>query len=237
MKYEITYSCGHDGYVELGGKNSTHEYKLEFYRTQGLCPECYKRKKQAETDQIPLVLKISVDPYNVNTPINLAFTGNAYPVKDIIKSLGYVYCDCIGSRAFDYKEPEKLWNKDLPYGEEIYRTEIDKIKEAFPDIKIQRCYTRADIATMNAKLKEYQEKINQYNNEVESIPIPAKPGIYPKGHWNGKIYRNDTIIYVDNKAIEITPEEATIIKKYKTDIIDYNKKIQEIKNRYQLNID
>lgn len=47
-KYTVTYSCGHDGVVELFGPGKERERKLEWYRDVAVCPECYKAQKQAE---------------------------------------------------------------------------------------------------------------------------------------------------------------------------------------------
>ena len=51
MKYDITYSCGHAGTVELYGKTSDRESKIRWYETTAVCPECYKKQQQeaAET--------------------------------------------------------------------------------------------------------------------------------------------------------------------------------------------
>lgn len=49
MKYNITYSCGHDGVVDLIGPGKDRENKLAWYESKGLCPECYK--VQAEKDK------------------------------------------------------------------------------------------------------------------------------------------------------------------------------------------
>lgn len=43
MKYDVTYSCGHEGTVELFGKNSERERKIWYFENHGLCPECYKK--------------------------------------------------------------------------------------------------------------------------------------------------------------------------------------------------
>lgn len=47
MKYSGTYSCGHNGEIELFGPNKEREWKYnrEF---SGLCPECYKKKLEEE---------------------------------------------------------------------------------------------------------------------------------------------------------------------------------------------
>ena len=39
MKYDITYSCGHTGTVELYGKTSERESKIRWYETTAVCPE------------------------------------------------------------------------------------------------------------------------------------------------------------------------------------------------------
>ena len=46
-KYEITYKCGHTGTVELFGKGSDRERKLEWMSKNHICPECLEKEKQA----------------------------------------------------------------------------------------------------------------------------------------------------------------------------------------------
>lgn len=47
MKYTVTFSCGHTAEVELFGKSSDREWKLQ-KMAEGLCPDCYKAQKEAE---------------------------------------------------------------------------------------------------------------------------------------------------------------------------------------------
>ena len=42
MKAHITYSCGHEGVVEVFGGMKAQEEKVHWLETEGLCPECYK---------------------------------------------------------------------------------------------------------------------------------------------------------------------------------------------------
>lgn len=51
MKYNVKYSCGHDGMVDLGGKVSERENMLKWYESVGLCPDCYKAKMKDESDK------------------------------------------------------------------------------------------------------------------------------------------------------------------------------------------
>lgn len=48
-KYDITYSCGHEGRVNLIGPVKQREWKLEC-EAEKLCPECYQAKLQAERE-------------------------------------------------------------------------------------------------------------------------------------------------------------------------------------------
>ena len=50
MTYDITYSCGHAGTVELYGKTSERESKIRWYETTAVCPECYKKQQEAAAE-------------------------------------------------------------------------------------------------------------------------------------------------------------------------------------------
>ena len=52
MKYDITYSCGHTGTVELYGKTSERESKIRWYETTAVCPECYKKQQEEAAETI-----------------------------------------------------------------------------------------------------------------------------------------------------------------------------------------
>lgn len=48
MKVNITYSCGHEGTIEVFGKAEERERKIKYFEECGLCPNCYKAEKQTE---------------------------------------------------------------------------------------------------------------------------------------------------------------------------------------------
>lgn len=54
MKYQVTFSCGHEGRVDLFGKNREREYKLEQF-ARDICPECAaaQRAKKEEESGLP----------------------------------------------------------------------------------------------------------------------------------------------------------------------------------------
>jgi len=46
-KYGVDYSCGHHGTVELFGKVSEREKRVEWME-RGVCPECFRKQKEEE---------------------------------------------------------------------------------------------------------------------------------------------------------------------------------------------
>lgn len=47
MKYTVKFACGHEAVVELFGKSSDREWKLQRI-AEGLCPDCYRAQQEAE---------------------------------------------------------------------------------------------------------------------------------------------------------------------------------------------
>lgn len=43
-KYDIKYSCGHTGRIELYGKTCDREGKIEYLEKYGNCPDCYRKQ-------------------------------------------------------------------------------------------------------------------------------------------------------------------------------------------------
>lgn len=48
MKYDVTFSCGHQERIELFGKNSERDRKIDYYKNYGVCRECYRAQKEIE---------------------------------------------------------------------------------------------------------------------------------------------------------------------------------------------
>lgn len=48
MKYEVKYSCGHEGIVNLVGKTDSRERRIAYLEAYGLCSDCYKAEKEAK---------------------------------------------------------------------------------------------------------------------------------------------------------------------------------------------
>ena len=58
MKYDVIYSCGHEGTVELFGKGSERERKLYWYEHEAVCPECYKKQLREKEEKEGLILNL-----------------------------------------------------------------------------------------------------------------------------------------------------------------------------------
>lgn len=52
MKYEITYSCGHSGTVELFGNNKERETKIANIEKYRVCPDCVKATNEQQTKAV-----------------------------------------------------------------------------------------------------------------------------------------------------------------------------------------
>ena len=48
MKYDVTYSCGHTGTVQIYGTAAEREKKIAWYENYAVCPDCYKQAQQEE---------------------------------------------------------------------------------------------------------------------------------------------------------------------------------------------
>ena len=57
-KYDVTYSCGHTGTVDLFGKNTERERKIAWMERECLCPDCYKAAKRKEEKERGLLYDV-----------------------------------------------------------------------------------------------------------------------------------------------------------------------------------
>lgn len=143
MKDIVTFSCGHEGMVNLLGKGSERERQLYAYKNYKVCPECYKKQQQEKAEKEGLILNVAIDPYNQEKPVKLFFTGNSFPVKDDIKSLRYFYDYCdTGVLGFLSAKSSKNWQKNCTL--ENLEDEIKKASTLNPTIK--STITEADVA-------------------------------------------------------------------------------------------
>ena len=232
-KYDVTYSCGHTGIVELFGKNSERERKLKWYE-EGVCPECYKTQKRVEQEKQPLVLNIDLDPFDRNGfPFILFFSGNSYSVKEEIKNLGYSWGDLVTGVFEILQKPQKAWQ--MRVSAEELDDRVNAVKDFFPDVVIKRNFSKLDVVAYAENKKQANEKTEKLNKELSELTPPQKPACYPTGKWNGRVYgskKNGYNIYVDGDKQEITVDEKELLENYQRNKEDYNKQVAKIKAKY-----
>lgn len=129
MKYTILMSCGHEDEINILGKSSEKERKIEYFKSCGLCKKCYKKKMEEETASIPLTFNGTILP-DINTKdgsilIYIWFSGNSKPYKDSIKNLGYRWGERkAASDYFSISRPPLCWGKIIEV--EDLEKEIEK---------------------------------------------------------------------------------------------------------------
>ena len=77
-KYTVTRNCGHTEEVQLYGKISERERKIEWME-KGECRNCYNKSNSSDNCGVKLTVKNA----------SLLVTGNTYAIKDTLKSIGY----------------------------------------------------------------------------------------------------------------------------------------------------
>ena len=69
MKYYVTFSCGHEGEVNLYGKAAERDRRIAWYEKEGVCPDCYRKMKEEERKQADEELAAYAD--KIETEYNL----------------------------------------------------------------------------------------------------------------------------------------------------------------------
>ena len=233
-KYTILMSCGHEDTIELFGKTADRERKIEYFKSSGLCKECYKKQMQEKEEAEGLIFNATVLPYidddDGSILLNVWFSGNTKPYKDDIKSLGgYRWSERESADDFfSVNKPPMCWSKIIKLDD--LKEEITKATSIGADnvISDSGLFAMVHYQIALEKQKEWREK----KDKIAKIEKPSCPPVI-KGHkWNQKIYgkSGNYSIYPDGEKVSITDEEAEEIKAYLTAKEEYKKKVEEVKN-------
>lgn len=234
MKYTIMMSCGHEDTVELFGKESERDRKIEYFKNFGICKECYKKKKEAEIESEGLVFNATVLHYIDNKDgsilLSVWFSGNTKPYKDEIKSLGgYVWSEREAANDwYNIKRPPMCWNKIIKLTD--LQEEINKAVSIGAEHTISDKGLFAEIhyqVALKAQ-KQWQDKQDQIN-QIQKPTVPEK---LKECRWNQKVYgkSGNYSIYPNGDKVLLTDEEAEEIKNYLILKEEYKNKVEEIKN-------
>lgn len=234
MKYTILMSCGHEDTIELFGKNSERERKIEYFKFNGLCKKCYKKKMEEQTASEGLIFNGAILPYidkdNGNILINVWFSGNTKPYKEKIKELlGYRWCERETlDDMFSMSKPQLYWNKIITIEE--YQNEVEKVVSIGAKIAVAKddLYTMISYKMAADAQKEWKLK----KGKVAEIAKPDVPEIIKGCKWNQKIYgkAGGYSIYPNGQKTMISDKQADEIKKYLKAKDEYDRKVEEIKN-------
>lgn len=248
-KYNITYSCGHEGTVQLFGKSEERERKIKYYEEFGLCTECYKKQKQEENAKLGFLIGGSVaDTLSEKGEIQicLSFAGDTLPHKEEIKALGYRWTAVDASQMAYMHKPDMGWVKVIPYEcleeekekafaigakeAEVSDRELANQKERYQEmLSEQRIYKRNLRKKAPQDTSENREKQQMYEEKLRSL-CPVEPDVIRGKYWNEKVYgkAGRYSIYPDSRKLEISDEEAAALKKYLSDRAEYRKTKKEM---------
>lgn len=236
-KYNITYSCGHEGTVQLFGKSEERERKIKYYEEFGLCAECYKKQKQEENAKLGFLIGGSVaDTLSEKGEIQicLSFAGDTLPHKEEIKALGYRWTAVDASQMAYMHKPDMGWVKVIPY--ECLEEEKEKAfaigaKEAeVSDRELANQKERYQEMLSEQKLFRKRNKKKLEAQKQLADLLPEKPECIRDGHWNEKVYgkAGRYSIYLDGNKVNISDEEAVGLEGYLGNMEKYRKKKKEL---------
>lgn len=246
MKYNIEYSCGHKGTVDLFGPTKDRESKIEWYEHEALCPDCYKAEMKKKDKEMGLVADVRFNTHSVlggtsqEDEIAIVFYGDTYPYKDKIRELGAVWTD--------YQPAQGVLN-NLIMGGPNYKswvlfTSLDKFEETIKKVEhiatVKNYPTDVDIA-MHLSMKQRQsekeeEKQEENKKRLDALgPKPEWPEeiskVWPEGGtWNCKFYGKPGKwkIYIKNQEIQLTDELKEQMEEVYKKRLEWKKKKEEI---------
>lgn len=231
-KYTVTYSCGHEGVVELFGKVSERERKIAYFEKSGLCRECYKKKMEEATKAEGLVFNASILPRVASSDgsylLNVWFSGDTKPLKDDIKAMGYKWSELETTTESMLSVNSSLfWNKVVKA--DGIKAEVEAAQKLGATIRVsQKFWSEIDCQIAARLQKEWKEK----HKKMEELRKPEPPTIIKGCKWNGTIYgkSGNYSIYPNGEKTGISDEEAAELKRYLKEKEAYLKKVKEIEN-------
>lgn len=236
-KYNVIMSCGHEEVVELFGKDTDRKRKIEYFQSNRLCKECYKKKINQNTKEEGLSLNATVLPSIDETDGEILlfvwFSGDTLSYKDQIKNLGgYRWGERVAAGDLLSLAPTPLcWNKVVK--SKHLKEEVDKALSigAKNLISDQGLFSMANYHIALEKQKKWIET----HNKISKLKVPDVPKVLIGHRWNQKVYgKSDSYtIYLDNIKTKISDEQKIEIENYLKQKDEYNKKVEAIRNEVQ----
>lgn len=171
-KYDITYSCGHEGTVSLFGKMSDRERQLARYSC-GVCPDCYRKKKDEENKKAGIILTLTVNRFNDS--VMVVASGDTYNHKEELKELGFIfgevdmgasdgrmwgiYIDCASVKEFKEKYAAIIANVRAGVSTQVTEKQLNR----------SDALQVASVLEKTVKRHQQAEEIKQKKKEEEAV--------------------------------------------------------------------
>lgn len=231
MKYDIVMSCGHTDTVELFGKTSERERRINSMMKDGLCRECYAKRMREREEEQGLVFNAAVmpdiDEHDGSILLNVWFSGNTKPCKDAIRRLGYYWSERASAASyFSGSRPPMIWRKTIKLSE--LQGEMEKAASIGANSLVTDSGLFAS-ACYGIALNKHREWCDRQQKLTELVK-PDVPDIISEHRWNGTIYgkSGNYSIYLDGAKVSVTDDQAEELRQYIQEKETYNKQVQDI---------
>lgn len=164
-KYNITYACGHEAVVDLVGKITDRERKIEWLETT-LCPECYKKQQLEENQTVVMKYSEYMKHFSDYKKVNGTYNGEEKTIAVLISKAEYQLTD----EERQVVKKARLMIKELEETIQLFKrksiavcNETEKQKQYDKNIE----YANAMIKHINSEL--LQDIINTSNLTQETL--------------------------------------------------------------------
>lgn len=163
-KYGITYACGHEAVVDLVGKMTDRERKIEWLETT-LCPECYAKKQMEENQTVVMKYSEYMQHFSNYKKINGTYNSEDKTIAVLISKAEYQLTD-----------EERQVVKDVRFKIEILEEKLKGFENkkffAYNSPTEQEKYTK-EIEYVNAKIKYINSELSQDIINVNNLTEEA----------------------------------------------------------------
>lgn len=221
MKYNVIYKCGHEGVVELVGKFSYREYKLEELK-RCLCPECEIARMKKEAEKKGLA---ELEGSDKQIAWALSIRESAlYKLNDLLRHVEYSISDCND----DEDELKKLNKRkeDL-----LYVIEHESKQTSAVYFIDNRLYYDKFLKVVNVRrfLKNVI-KTDVENKKTENEKVERKTEVHPENQLYDTVValttndKNDVVLKSEyNKILVDTIHKMPIAMSWNVRCLDYEK--------------
>lgn len=245
-KYDVEYRCGHSQTVQLVGKHSERERKLE-WMSGNLCPACYAQEQREKEARMPITATVTSSGLQVTSDglvCEIVLSGGTVNRKEEIKGLGYRWVEPEGGLMglLSMSAPRKAWVKRITVDPEnsaslqIHLSALNGIADV-----VKNGLSVLDIAMAKKKLGEIEEKkeaASLAEQRIAALKKPDRPSCHPTQHpgyvsrsWNGKYYGRPGSYnyYVAGINYKLTDAEHAILSEYTKKLAEYDAQVNAIR--------